>query len=129
MPRVLFIRVSAATYDEKDVPKTWPALYAAIWPDAQEREADSVAKLARSLAPSPKRGVLELAGAFAEHARFGRLPEQSRAALASAAERLEVLLQDLEAALGNRDVHKAEKLCTAIEDTLDEAESVMRELL
>lgn len=128
MPRILFIRVSAATYDEKDVPKTWPLLYAAVWPDAGLAGEHSPAKLARKLIPAPERGVLELLDALVEHARFAELSDNARKVLVPATERLESLRHELDEALGNRDVKKAESLCVSIENALDDAESAMRGL-
>lgn len=128
MPRILFIRVSAATYDEKDVPRTWPMLFAFVWPDKDLEGVDSAAKLARKLAPERSRGALELAVAFAERVRFGDMDDKAKKALADKAEKLESLKRELDEALGNRDVKKAEGLCTDLENTLDEAEKVMRGL-
>lgn len=128
MPRILFIRVSASTYDEKDVPRTWPMLYAAVWPDKDLEGVDSPKKLARKLAPAREKGALELAEAFAEHARFGDMDAKARQALKDSAGRLEDIRKDLDAALGDRDVKKAEALCSALENALDDAESAMRGL-
>ena len=128
MPRILFIRVSASTYDEKDVPKTWPLLYATVWPDEDLAGEDSPKKLARKLAPSREKGVLELAEAVAEYVRFGDNGGKAKDALKTEGEKLETLRRDLDDALGNRDVKKAESLCTALENALDDAESAMRGL-
>lgn len=128
MPRILFIRVSASTYDEKDVPKTWPRLYAAVWPDKDLEGVDSVKQLARKLAPARDRGVLELAQAVAEYVRFGDSDAKVGDALKAEAEKLESLRSGLDDALGDRDLKKAESLCAAIENTLDDAESALRGL-
>lgn len=126
MSRVLFIRVSAATYDEKDVPKTWPMLYSAVWPDPELDETTSPAKLARKLIPAPQRGALELVDGFVQYVRFGDIAEARRKALKTVADKLAELRQSLDDALGNRDVQKAQTLCTDIEKTLDSAENVLR---
>lgn len=127
MSRALFIRVSAETYDEKDVPKNWPMTFALIWPDSMLDSADKPAKVAARLIPDPKRGVLELANAFAEHVRFAALPKERKARLQPFAEKLEALREQLDEALGNRDVPKAHALTNAIEDALDETEKAVRE--
>jgi hypothetical protein len=126
MSRVLFIRVSAATYDEKDVPKTWPMLYSAVWPDPELDDTASPAKLARKLIPAPQRGALELVDAFVQFVRFGDIAEVRKKALKPEANKLAELRQSLDDALGNRDVSKAQALCTDIENALDNAENVLR---
>jgi len=128
MPRILFLRVSACTYDEKDVPRTWPMLFAAVWPDEDLADIDSARKLARKLAPAREKGVLELARALPELVRFGELDDRKKTVLRPFADILESLHVKLDAALGDRDVKTAETLCTALEDTLDEAEAALRGL-
>lgn len=127
MGRILFIRVSAETYDEKDVLKAWPRLYAAIWPDAGADGSASPEKITRALLPDPKRGVLQLADAFVEYAHFGEAPEAGRKALREAADTVERLRAELDEALGNRDAQKAFGLTNALEDALDAAEKAARD--
>ncbi|MDL2207263.1 hypothetical protein LJB82_00900 [Desulfovibrio sp. OttesenSCG-928-M16] len=127
MGRILFIRVCAETYDEKDVPKTWPMTFALIWPEPMLDAADAPAKVAAKLTPGRKRGVLELLDAFVEHVRFADLPSAKKSALQGHANRLEALRQQLDAALGNRDAGKAHALTNDIEDALDETEKAVRE--
>ncbi|MDL2316083.1 hypothetical protein LJC59_03265 [Desulfovibrio sp. OttesenSCG-928-A18] len=124
----LFIRVSAVTYDEKEVPRSWPLLFMAVWPDPGLDGFSSPAKLARKLVPAANRGVLELARAVDDFAHYGDVPEAGRAKIEAAAEKLRALLEKLDAALGDRDVQGAHKLCAQIEDALDEAETIMQEL-
>lgn len=126
MGRILFIRVSAATFDEKDVLKAWPMLYAAVWPDPGVEGADTPAKVVRKFLPAPGRGVLELVDALGDFVRFSDMPKEWRTALQPPAERLEELRARLDEALGDRDVQKAQTLTGAIEDALDEAEAIMR---
>jgi hypothetical protein len=123
--RVLFLRVSAQTYDEGDVPKNWPMLYMTVWPDSELAGVKSPAKLARNLLPAREHGVLELASALADFVRYGDAPDRA-AFLKSGAEKLEGLRGELDAALGNRDVRSARKLCDAIEETLDDMEKTLR---
>lgn len=128
MGRILFIRVKAETYDEKSVLETWPKLYALAWPDAGADSFDSPRKITRSLMPAPERGVLQLVDALVECVRFKGGPEAACKALRSSADILERLRSELDAALGNRDVQTASRLTNAIEDALDEAEKIAREV-
>lgn len=128
MGRILFIRVSAQTYDEKEVLRAWPKLYASIWPDPEVNISETPAGIIRKLVPAPGKGVLELLDAFTDHVSFGDLPQGWRAALQTKADALAALGRELDDALGEQDVHRARPLCTAIEDGLDEAEAIMRRL-
>lgn len=124
--RILFIRVSAVTYDEKDVLKTWPMLYAAVWPDPGVDGADSPARIVRKYVPAPGRGVLELADALVEFVRFGSLPEGWKEALQAPADRLEDLRRKMDDALGDQNVQAARSLTGDIENALDDAERLIR---
>ncbi len=121
--RILFIRVSAETYDEKDLPKAWPKLCALAWPDTETGASSK--KLLPALTPDAKRGVLQLVDALVEHIRFGLMPESMRKALQESAASLESLRADLDEALGDRDVPKASGLAGRIEDALDAAEQFL----
>ena len=127
MGRILFIRVSAETYDEKDVIKAWPTLYAMVWPDVGLDGSGTPGKITRGLMPDSLRGALQLADAFVEHVHFENMPATVRTALGEPAKILERLRWDLDEALGNRDVWLASKLITAIEDALDDAEKTVLE--
>ena len=126
--RVLFLRVCAQTYDEGDVPKNWPMLYMTVWPDSELAGVKSPAKLARNLFPAREHGVLELADALVDFVRYGDAPEHA-ALLKSGAEKLEGLREELDAVLGNRNVRDAQKLCDAIEETLNDMEKALRGVL
>ena len=128
MARILFIRVSAVTFDEKDVIKAWPMLCATVWPDPELEGIDSTAKIVRKMAPVAGHGVLELVDALADVVRFGDMPENWKTALQGSAQQLADLRARMDEALGNRDVPKAHALTEAIENALDEAEDVMRGL-
>jgi hypothetical protein len=130
MPKTLFIRVKAETYDEREVPRTWPVLYNAVWPDKDLEGVNSLKKLARELAPDRAHGALELAQGFVELVRFGDLPEGAdKTALRAKAGALESLLQSLDEALGNRDVQAASTACDGVEAALDAVESALRDSL
>lgn len=128
MGRILFIRVSAATYDERDVLKAWPTLYAAVWPDPGVDGADSPAKIVRKYVPDPGRGALELVDALVEYVRFGSLPEGWKETLRAPADQLEDLRRQMDEALGDQNVQKAQTLTRDIENALDDAEQVARGL-
>ena len=128
MGRILFIRVSAVTFDEKDVIKAWPMLCAMVWPDPELDGINSTRKIVRALAPAPGHGVLELVDALTDIVRFGDMPEIWKTALQGPAQQLAELRERMDEALGNRDVPKAHTLTEAIEDALNEAEKAMREL-
>jgi hypothetical protein len=124
MSRVLFLRVSAKTYDEADVPVNWPMLYAAVWPDSGLAGVDSPAGPARGYAPHLEHGALELADALVDAARFADVSE-SLFSLKAGTEKLERLREELDEALGNRNAAEAQKLCDAVEDALDELEKTL----
>ena len=128
MARILFIRVRAETFDEKDVIRTWPVLYATVWPDVGVGSTDSPTRLARKLIPSPSRGVLELVDALVDFTRFGDISGDWKEALEASADRLANVRRHLDEALGDRDVHTAHTLTESIESALDEAEAVLRKL-
>ena len=125
MGRILFIRVSAETYDEKDVLSAWPLVCASVWPDPAGQSGDSPASIARKIVPASSRGVLQLVDAFADYAQYSDMPDEQRDAVKPVSEKLAALRQDLDDALGDRDVHKAWDLTNAIEDALDEAEKAL----
>ena len=122
MSRALFLRVRAQTYDENDVPENWPMLCMLVWPAGEPAKARSPAE------PSRERGVLELAEGIEVHALFGDVPD-STSFLHSGGEKLAALRRELDEALGNRDVRNAQRLCDAVEETLDELEKLLRAVL
>ncbi len=111
MGRILQIQVRAWTYNEDDVPRAWPRLYALVWPGAD--------------AWSPvggKRGVLELADALPDAAEFGGWPAPVRAALADGIRRVSALKKELEAALADWQPTRANEASDRLEDALAELE-------
>ena len=125
MAQHLFIRVMAQTYDEKEVPKAWPSVFAAVWPEPGVESADSAKAKLKLLIPAPHKGVLELVDGFSDYAHYGDMPEDRRKRLVPAADRAAALKRELEEALGDRDVRRAEAACAAIEASLDEAEKLL----
>ena len=106
MGRILFIRVSAATYNEEDVLKTWPNLCAFAWQD------DTL--------PATDKGVIPLVLALGN--RLLLVDDAGKDALQDNLHRLAQLHSKLEAALAERDVHGAHAITNKIEDTLDSLE-------
>lgn len=125
MAQQLFIRVMAQTYDENAVPKAWPSVFAAVWPEPGVESADSAKAKMKLLIPAPHKGVLELVDGFSDYAHYGDMPEDRRRRLIPAADKAAGLKRELEAALGDRDVRRAEAACAAIEAGLDEAEALL----
>lgn len=129
MAQILFIRVMAQTYNENEVPQTWPSVFAAVWPEPGVADAGSAKSKARLLIPAQHKGVLELVNGFSDYAHYGDMPEDRRKRLIPAADKAAALKRELDAALGDRDVRKAESLCAAIEGSLDEAETLLSDML
>ena len=126
MGRLLFIRVSAVTYDETKVPKVWPDLASLVWPDPYGREAGSPAVPVQQVMGPLERGVMELASGLADLVRLGGLDATRKKALEPHAQKLAGLLTAMEKALGNRDAQTAYTLTDAIEETLDAAEESLK---
>ena len=123
MGRILFIRVSADSYDEEAVPRAWPRLCALAWPNEGDRFAPQARQEEAGKSPRRERGVLALVDTLVEQARFAdagepALPEKM-------AQRLEHLRERLDAALGDRDVPTAHGLTNELEDALDDAEKMI----
>lgn len=112
MGRNLFIRVSAATYNEDAVRKDWPRLCATVHPGDGPFPV-----VASAQAPF---GVMQLLRELVDNGAFLENPVKD--ALVPFLPRLADLLKMMEDALGERDVPQAHALTNEIEDTLDEAE-------
>ena len=128
MGRYLFLRVAAQTFDEQQVRKAWPGLYALAWSDEYSLAAPEKAIVKNFTPPSP-RGVLELLRAVADAVTFGvDLPADAKRALAGPVARATALADALDEATGNRDVPTAHELTNSIEDALDNLEAVLADL-
>ena len=113
MARVLFVRVSVQTYDEKLIKKYWPTLFKTALPDGFYS------------IKGPEQGVFALTAALRDGVQFGLIAAGQREALKPFAERLAALEQELEAILGEQDVQNAKKCINSIEACLDEAEAAL----
>ena len=96
MGKLLQIRVSAWSFDEDEVEKTWPALWKLVWGEG----GDAI----------PKKGVMELAQAVFDAVRAGLIPSDKADPLREKAEEAEDLRLKIETALGARDPKVADKL-------------------
>lgn len=112
MGKVLQIRVSAWTFSEDEVEKTWPKLWKLVWGEG----GDAV----------PKKGVMELALAVFNAVRAGLVSSDAVKALKDKAEEVESLRQDMESALASRNPQKADSLSYEIEDCLDALEDIAK---
>jgi hypothetical protein len=104
---LLQVRVSAWTYSEDEVRKTWPSLWKLAWQDS-----DAI----------PKKGVLELADAIFDAVRAGLIPDDQAKALKENAEKADTLRQAIEKALGEWKPGEADKRIYELEDTMDALE-------
>ena len=107
MGKILQIRVTAWTYDEDEVTRTWPRLTALVWPERDKWAAAGA-----------KHGVLELAKALPDVARFGDWPEAARLALKGGIDQVYGLSVKLETALADWQPSVANSLSDELEDAL-----------
>ncbi|MDC0335602.1 hypothetical protein OAN24_01715 [Pseudodesulfovibrio sp.] len=110
MGKLLQVRVSAWTFSEDEVQKTWPKLWKLIWGEG----GDAI----------PKKGVLELAQAVFDAVRAGLVDSDTAEALRDKAEKAEELRLKIEKALADRDPKGADSLTYEIEDCLDALEDI-----
>jgi hypothetical protein len=111
MGKYLQIRVIAQTFDPAAAERRYERLYALAYPVA-------------ATPPAGPQGLLELVQALDDAVRLGDLPGADRKALLPGVERAMALKTALEAALGERDAHTADKLSYDLEDALAELEKL-----
>lgn len=116
MGRVLQIRVTAWTYDEDEVTRTWPRLTALVWPESEKWSP-----------PGQRHGVMDLAKALPDAARFGDWPEAVRHALRDGVEETTLLAEKLEAALADWRPSEANALSDRLEEALTALENAIPE--
>jgi len=112
MGKLLQIRVSAWTFSEDEVQKTWPGLWDLVWGEG----GDAI----------PKKGVLELAQAVFDAVRAGLISSEKAELLREKAEEAEDLRFKIEAALAARDPKGADKLTYDLEDCLDSLQDISK---
>lgn len=110
MGKLLQIRVSAWTYSEDEVRKTWPALWKLVWGEG----GDAV----------PRKGVVELAQAVFDAVRAGLIPKEQREVLRDKADKAEELRFKFEDALAARQPKEADTISYELEDCLDALEDI-----
>ena len=111
MGRVLQIRVSASTFDEREVADRWPALCRLAFAELPE---------------GAPRGVLELVEHLADRQRIGLLDGKAVEALGEKAGRAAELKSELEQALADWNAREANALSERIEDLLDDLEKAAK---
>lgn len=112
MGRIIQIRVSASTPDEKDVERAWPVLNKLVW--------------TRGEFMNPARGAVELAHAAYTAVDAGLIDEKQAEALNDKAREAESLRLRMEAALAERNAAEADTLSYQLEDALDEMETIAK---
>lgn len=110
MGRLLQIRVSAWSFSEDEVEKTYPSLWKLIWGDC----GDAVRK----------KGVMELALGVYDAVRAGLIDSRIADALKEKADEADRLYHAVERALAARDPKEADKLSYQLEDCLDALEDI-----
>lgn len=113
MGKILQIRVSASTHDLRAVSRAWPRLVAIV----QAGGATGLDTI----------GVLELIEKMHDQARFGLMPDDAKRLLGSGLDNLTSLKRRLETALENWQAQEANLLSDAIEDTMTQLETDLRE--
>ena len=108
MGKVLQIRVSAWTYNEDDVARSWKKLCGLVWSE--------------SLRPGEKRGVLELVTALENGLAFGDWPAASAESLKDGIAEAVAVKLSLEEALAEWDPRLANKRSDELEDILTRLE-------
>jgi len=112
MGKLLQVRVTAWTFSEDEVEKTWPALWKLVWGEG----GDAI----------PKKGVLELAQAVYNAVRAGLVTDAQVDALKDGAETVEDLRFKIGDALGDWQPREADKLIYRLEDELDALEDIAK---
>jgi hypothetical protein len=107
---VLQIRVTAQTWDEREVLRAWPNLCALAWPEPRVG-AD---------APGPPHGVLDLVRTLDDERRFGDWKEDVARELGPRIDAAVALAGDLEKALADWQPSQANRLSEELEQALDD---------
>lgn len=108
MGKILQIRVSAWTYDERDMEKRWPKLTDMAWQPGVLIE--------------PEKGVLEMVSALGQRLNAGLLTDEQSEALGEGISEVVALKQSLEDFLADWKPGDANKVSDNLEDALDKLE-------
>ena len=114
MGNVLFVRVSAVTYDEASMRKAWPGLYSLCFSEDNDR-----------FFASGEKTVMDLVTALDNGVRYSDMPKVHVEVLQSHTPGLVQLKNALDKALSDHNVQKAKDLCNAIENALADAEKAL----
>ena len=115
MGNILFIRVSAVTYDEASMRKAWPGLYALCFSEDNDWAFGAGEKT-----------VMDLITALDNGVRYSDMDKVHVEVLQHHAPGLMELKNKLDMALANHDVPSAKELANAIENALGDAEKALR---
>ncbi|MDL2210858.1 formin-like protein 18 [Desulfovibrio sp. OttesenSCG-928-O18] len=124
MGRVLTIRLSAVTYNEEDVFRSWPNLCALAWPGKGDLAGGGWRPKAGAFAPPVaaepvRRGVLELAHDLSEEFTFGDWDAELKDRAGNGMADLKKAVADLEKALADWQPQAANAASNDMEDALD----------
>lgn len=110
MGKVLQIRVTASTYDQREVKARWPRLCKLAFTPIRPKEL--------------AQGVLELAQSLYEQCRFGEWDKELTDRLKPGIDKAKALCQELEAALADWKASEANRISDELEDQLDRLEEI-----
>lgn len=115
MGRILQIRVSAQTWDPREVERRWPGLSALAWPEADMPRG--------AMRRDGTVGVLELVAILGDEVRYGKADPAVRQALEPLLPEAEGIRSRLEAALADWKPAEANALSDRLEEALDRLEA------
>ncbi len=111
MGKILNIRVSVNTYDDKDVVKAYPHLHALAWP-----------KDDKNILASQTFGLLELIESLYQASQFAPWEEQIKNILKDDIKKIYLQKQELDKLILARQIKEADTLIYTIEESLQELE-------
>lgn len=137
MGKLLDIRVTAKTYNEEDVAKTWPGLVALAWPEWSSRLGlksidKSLAGFSIQASPveaslgAKPHGVVELASALPDLLKFADLPDNIISAMQTPVKDVEDASSALAKALGDWNTKEALDITFKLEAALTKAEEALQ---
>ena len=118
MGKVLQVRVTATTYDDRDVEKSWPTLH----------ELGFGYESAGTPLDSRVKGVMQLVAALEDRLSISMLPERIMEVAEKDILKADKLRKEIEEALVEWDPRKADKLTYELEDTLDDLELLVKKM-
>ena len=130
MGRVLSIRLSAVTYNEEDVFRSWPGLCALAWPGKGDIAGGAWKPKAKTFAAPvaaepTSHGVLDLAHSLSEEFQFGDWEDAVKEKLGDGMSALQKAATKLDSALEDWKPQDANAATNDIEDALDKLEGTL----